>query len=286
MESFDKPAIFSTSGALQKYANLSGEKGKLECPLIRKLQITNDSYIFSFGLPDSDITLGLSIGQFIAIHAFLPTPFTPDGEHVKRKYTPTSQITQKGSFDMVIKIYRKGENTHYPEGGVMTQYLDTLNINDKILISGPGGKIEYKCHGRVYSKKLKKESIYKEIGFIAGGTGIAPIYQLMQAIYHDKTDETKVYLLFANKTEYDILLKDELEEFENDPRFKIYYTIDKAKTGWKGLEGYITTEMINNTMPAPSQDVLICCCGRSEMNKLVRRLLIEIGHEENNVLKF
>lgn len=36
---------------------------------------------------------------------------------------------------------------------------------------------------------------------IAGGTGIAPMYQIIQAIAENKEDETKVNLLYANKTE-------------------------------------------------------------------------------------
>ena len=46
---------------------------------------------------------------------------------------------------------------------------------------------------------------------IAGGSGITPMKQVSDAILRDKSDGTKVSLLFANQTEGDILLRDELD---------------------------------------------------------------------------
>lgn len=36
---------------------------------------------------------------------------------------------------------------------------------------------------------------------IAGGTGITPMYQIIQAAIQDTNDKTRLDLLFANKTE-------------------------------------------------------------------------------------
>ena len=47
---------------------------------------------------------------------------------------------------------------------------------------------------------------------IAGGTGITPMLQLIRAILKDPRDKTKMWLVFANQTENDILLRTELEE--------------------------------------------------------------------------
>jgi len=267
-------------GALQKYA------GRFECPLKRKLMISGDSYVFTFELPDPDLPLGLGVGEHIVIHAFLPTPFMPTGEDVRRKYTPTSKITQKGTFDLVVKIYRKGEHPVFPNGGIMTPYLESLNLGDKITISGPTGKFKYRGQGTIYRKKINNESQYKELGLICGGSGLAPMFQIIQAIFDDKSDNTKVHLLFANRSEADILLKEELDEFVEDPRFKVHYTVDKAGKSWNGFVGYITKEMIAQTMPAPHKEVLISCCGNKPMNKLIRSLCYEIGHDVINVHKF
>lgn len=68
---------------------------------------------------------------------------------------------------------------------------------------------------------------------ILGGTGITPMLQLIRQITRDPKDETKVSLLFANQTEEDILLRDELEEVaKNNPdQVKIWYTVDRPTEG-------------------------------------------------------
>jgi len=54
------------------------------------------------------------------------------------------------------------------------------------------------------------------------------MYSIMKAILDNPDDKTIVHLLIANKTVDDILMKKELDEAAKDPRFKIYYTLDKV----------------------------------------------------------
>jgi len=63
---------------------------------------------------------------------------------------------------------------------------------------------------------------------IAGGVGIAPIYQIVQALREDPTDQTKLHILFSNKSEEDIVMKEELDEAAKDPRIKVHYTITRV----------------------------------------------------------
>ena len=65
----------------------------------------------------------------------------------------------------------------------MTQYLEKLNIGDSVTMIGPGGKLNYFGSGKfTVSKKPNLGSIKrKNLGFIAGGTGIAPCYHVLQA---------------------------------------------------------------------------------------------------------
>ena len=49
------------------------------------------------------------------------------------------------------------------------------------------------------------------VGMIAGGTGITPMYQVAKALLQDPEEHTTISLIYANVTEEDILLKDELD---------------------------------------------------------------------------
>ncbi len=63
---------------------------------------------------------------------------------------------------------------------------------------------------------------------VAGGVGLAPIYQIIQALYEDPTDQTQLHILFTNKSEEDIVMKEELDEAAKDPRIKVHHTITRV----------------------------------------------------------
>lgn len=59
--------------------------------------------------------------------------------------------------------------------------------------------------------------------------------QLIRQITKDSKDDTKLSLLFANQTEKDILLRDELERLakQHADQFRVWYTVDVATEGRK-----------------------------------------------------
>ena len=69
----------------------------------------------------------------------ISTKEKPEGELTCRKYTPISMITDESYVDFCIKIYRKGIHPRFPDGGVMTQYLEGLENGAKINMEGPRG---------------------------------------------------------------------------------------------------------------------------------------------------
>jgi cytochrome-b5 reductase len=81
----------------------------------------------------------------------------------------------------------------------------------------------------------------------AGGTGITPIFQLIQSVCLNG-DDVELTLLFGNQTEDDILIKKELDELAQKypNKFKLYYIVDRVLRSdtWKGDSGYISKELI------------------------------------------
>ena len=39
----------------------------LSCPLIERTQISSDTFVFKFGLPEKEMTLGLPVGKHIKL---------------------------------------------------------------------------------------------------------------------------------------------------------------------------------------------------------------------------
>ena len=57
---------------------------------------------------------------------------------------------------------------------------------------------------------------------IAGGSGLTPMLQIAQEVVRNPEDKTEVTLVFANKSEDDILLKKELDDMARKHRnFKV-----------------------------------------------------------------
>lgn len=125
----------------------------------------------------------------------------------------------------------------FPEGGKMSQHLDSLKIGDTIDVRGPSGRLNYLGNGSFSLKKLRKDPPtvikVKKVAMIAGGTGITPMLQLIRHITKNADDETQLMLLYANQTEKDILVRKELEEVvaQHPQQFKLWYTLDTPGDG-------------------------------------------------------
>ena len=64
------------------------------------------------------------------------------------------------------------------QGGRMSCYLESLNINDTIDVKGPLGHFVYYGNGKY--RNHGREGKCTEMSMIAGGTGITPMYQVIQ----------------------------------------------------------------------------------------------------------
>jgi ferredoxin-NADP reductase len=67
---------------------------------------------------------------------------------------------------------------------------------------------------------------------IAGGTGITPMYQLIKHIlvHEPNNADTQMWLLYANQSVDDILLREELDALAaaHPRRLRVWYTVDRA----------------------------------------------------------
>ncbi|XP_038561169.1 NADH-cytochrome b5 reductase 2 [Micropterus salmoides] len=260
---------------------------KYPLPLIHKQEISHDTKKFRFGLPSATHILGLPVGQHVYLSAKV------NGSLVVRAYTPVSSDEDQGYVDLVVKVYYKNSHPSFPDGGKMSQYLDNMAIGDAIDFRGPNGLLVYKGNGQFAIRPDKKSEPkvrkFKHVGMIAGGTGITPMLQLIRSITSDPADNTKCSLIFANQTEKDILLREELEEVKkNHPdKVKLWFTLDKPPQDWSYSSGFVTYDMIKDHLPAPSPDVLVVLCGPPPMIQYAcLPNLDKLGHRTENIFAY
>lgn len=223
--------------------------------LMERKRISNNTSLYRFRLPKSTSILGLPIGQHISVQA------TIDGKQVQRSYTPTSSDDDRGFFDLIVKTY--------PNGNI-SKYLDGLRIGEQIEVKGPKGQMRY--HPELASR----------LGMIAGGTGFTPCLQIIRAALKNPKDKTKIDFIYANVTEGDILLRDELDKLARDypDRFRVLYFLNEPPPNFVGKQGFITKEAIQEFLPAPAKDIKILMCGPPPMINACKKHLDELGYEK------
>ncbi|XP_022864232.1 NADH-cytochrome b5 reductase-like protein [Olea europaea var. sylvestris] len=161
-------------------------------------------------------------------------------ELVLFSYTPISDPDAKGYFDLLIKVYPEGK---------MSQHFASLKPGDFVEVKGPIEKLRY------------NPNMKKHIGMIAGGSGITPMLQIIDAILKNPDDNTQVTLLYANVSPDDILLKKKLDVLAaKHPNLKVFYTVDNPTKDWQGGTGYISNDMVKKGLPGPGDDTLILVC--------------------------
>ena len=242
--------------------------------LVKRTKVTHDTYYFRFAFPSPDMEFGLPIGGHVIFYANVFNPATNKEEEIGRKYTPTSKLHQKGYCEFIIKVYHANVHPAFPHGGLMTQYLEKMQVGDSMKMEGPKGKINYLGRGNFSISKAPH--VKTKIGMIAGGSGITPLFQIIQAVVETK-DKVDLTLLFGNKSEKDILIREELEQLRDDypERFNLHYIIDKPEhpETWTHETGYITQEILERLMPASGDETIILTCGPKIMNDLALKFL-------------
>ncbi len=109
----------------------------------------------------------------------------PGWDKKKRPFTFTS-LNDWPDLELTIKIY--------PDHEGVTAQLGSLEAGERLLIEDPWGTIQYKGPGV----------------FIAGGAGVTPFIAILRQLAKDGQIAGNA-LLFSNKTNRDIILRDEFE---------------------------------------------------------------------------
>jgi len=234
----------------------------------------------TFTLPENTATL-LPTAGCVLLQADESGPKDSKGNPITRPYTPISPSNTRGEVTFLIKKYDTGK---------LTPFLHNLKVGDKIKIKGPLQKIAYKSNE------------HEQIAMIAGGSGITPMYQVLDHALKIPEDNTKFKLIFANVTPADILLRQEFDQFKKayPDRFDVVYVVDRPVEGWTGPIGYVNADLIKQhvTPASAGNKVKVYICGppgqvasiagkKDGYNQgQVAGILKELGYTEDQVFKF
>jgi nitrate reductase (NAD(P)H) len=166
----------------------------------------------------------------------------------------------------------------------MTTAFHQLRIGDSVELKGPLGSFIWDGPNTALWKGIRKT--VKEVGMICGGSGTTPnvtlsmrdtkwkyegitsILQVLRNILQNAESETRVWVISANKTEHDILCREELDRLfalHGRERFKLHYTLSVAPEEWPYSVGRINDVLLSEHMPQHSEHGLILACGPEAM---------------------
>ncbi|WP_422372290.1 FAD-binding oxidoreductase [Hoeflea sp.] len=149
----------------------------------------------------------------------------------------------------------------YPEHDGLTEQIGTLKQGDSFIVGDPWGTIEYKGKGT----------------FIAGGAGVTPFIAILRML-RDRGELSGHRLIFANKREADIILRN---EFDAMPGLEVIYVLSKEdKDGFE--HGRIDKQMLQRLVGSTSEKFYVC--GPDAMVESVNAALKDLGADPDGLV--
>jgi len=131
--------------------------------------------------------------------------------------------------------------------GRVTQALHHLNTGDAVGFRGPYGN--HFPLDRLEGKNLV---------FIGGGIGLAPLRSLIQNVLDNRLDYGEIIILYGARSPQDLCFKYDLEAWNQNPTVKMITTVDAGDKAWKGKVGLVPI-VLQEIAPSPTNAMAITC---------------------------
>lgn len=182
--------------------------------------------------------------------------------HGECTFCIASSSTRKGYFDCSVK-----------RAGVVTADIHTLlDEGDEVGIRGP------------YGNWFPLEEIKgKNLLFVGGGIGLAPLRSLIQYCIDNRNDYKDFTILYGARTSSDLCYKDEIKEWQKNPSLKVILTIDKPEESWKDNVG-VVPKILEEVVKPNVANTKVITCGPPIMIKYTLLSLDKLGFAPKDVI--
>ncbi|MBK5133199.1 FAD-dependent oxidoreductase [Candidatus Bathyarchaeota archaeon] len=181
------------------------------------------------------------------------------GKELKKHFSFSSSPLEQNYIEFTKKL----SNSDF--SGI----LKKLVIDDWARIEAPFGKFTFIGEN-------------KKIALLAGGIGITPFRSICKYCT-DKHLKTKITLIYGNRTEEDIVFREDFEKMQKQNKnLNCVFMINEGNDNWKGLTGFINAEMIKKEIP-DYKNTIFFLCGPPGMVKALEGIINQLGILANQI---
>lgn len=187
-----------------------------------------------------------------------------------------AMLSVPGQGEAIFSITSAPTNQQYMEFsikkcGAVTDCLHAMEIGQQIAIRGPYGN----------SFPVDTELKNKELVFIAGGIGIAPLRSVINYVFANREAYKVVDIIYGARSSQDFVHYQEIVDvWAKQKDTSVNLTVDKAEAAWTGHVGFIP-DYIEQLQINATKTVIVC--GPPIMIKLTLAKLQQLGMNRSQI---
>ena len=202
---------------------------------------------------------------------------TPDGvKPFIHKPGQCAMLSIPGVGEAMFSITSSPTNERFMEFsikkcGCVTDWLHSAEAGQQVTIRGPYGN----------AFPVDTEFAGKDMLFIAGGIGLAPLRSVINYVRHYRDRYGKVDIVYGARSKDDLVdYREIIEEWMKDDGVNVHLTIDREQEGWDGHVGFVPNYVKELNF---STDKTAILCGPPIMIKFTLAGLMDLGFKKEQV---
>ena len=155
--------------------------------------------------------------------------------------------------------------------GCVTSWLHAMEPGQQITLRGPYGN----------GFPVDTDFAGKNLLFIAGGIGLAPLHSVINYCRHYRQNYGKIDIVYGSRSREDLVdFQEILEQWCAEEGISVHLTIDRAQEGWDGNVGFVPNYVKELGF---STDKTVVMCGPPVMIKFTLAGLTELGFAKEQI---
>ncbi len=195
-------------------------------------------------------------------------------EECFRAYSMANHPAEGNRVMLTVRIATPPPGTNFP-AGIASSYIFNLKPGDKVVVSGP--------YGEFFQKKTKREMC-----FIGGGAGMAPMRSHLFDLFHTQKTDRKVSFWYGARSCKENFYVEDFEDivkkFDNFS-YNVAMSSPLPEDNWKGYQGFIHNVLLKEYLekhPEP-EEIEYYMCGPPMMLDAVINMLHSLGVEDEMI---